>query len=675
MEELCDRFSLVQSALAYLDNTDHLYYVKTTCFKYSSGEELLVYHFKLDVDPAELTELNAALGNFVLLKPLKATEIFQEIVFQTAQELELLPSDTTLSQISVFLKLASLPSPLEGCRIKCMKDLSRNIGSCNYVKFDGVVTGVTGISKYTRSTRYVCPHPACEGNEGHKFIRVHIAGASETQTIRKDFRCSACGSVLEEDKSSRIISDKLLAEVVHEDCFHDVINAKTRQRVQAVPVYVRDELCEKIQIGKKYQIIGMVRKDIIGEVVNLALEANNIIEISHIVHPLTPSFLPESLVCLYSDRRDSPWSFSLSLAYVFGGEIAPPGSYLQLKLGLMLSLATVSEEKPLHILGIGSEVETIQRLMDYGRQFCDRSVCHMAGCHLTGKVISDRHETAPYFIEGGSLLLAAGGVCFLGELGRLKKKVQEHLQAVLGSTKVYLELGSKHTGGLPQRTVQPLTCQIWGYSDNKPNKGKTSDDLFSHQDSGIIAKPMLDGFRCVCYTDVDDTVSREEIDTLAACQILVQSMESQQRDNRLPVSSDDFRQFFQYLNSYRTKMTGEALHLLQMYYQASRKARACSDAGTGVPVTAMQTLVSLSHGQAKLSLRHQVLEEDAVMAIRIYEEILTARFGMSILNVQPRSHVTSKCFEEFIGPENDLAMHQFHVQLIRFCGHTGNMEE
>lgn len=25
--------------------------------------------------------------------------------------------------------------------------------------------------------------------------------------------------------------------------------------------------------------------------------------------------------------------------------------------------------------------------------------------------------------------------------------------------------------------------------------------------------------------------------------------------------------------------------------------------------------------------------------------------GMSILNVQPRSHVTSKCFEEFIGPE------------------------
>ena len=37
---------------------------------------------------------------------------------------------------------------------------------------------------YSQSTKYVCPETSCEGCDSNHFIRMHIPGASENQTIR-----------------------------------------------------------------------------------------------------------------------------------------------------------------------------------------------------------------------------------------------------------------------------------------------------------------------------------------------------------------------------------------------------------------------------------------------------------------------------------------------------------
>ena len=55
-----------------------------------------------------------------------------------------------------------------------------------------------------RSARYVCSDASCCGHVGNHYIRLHVAGAREAQTVRSDFRCHFCGSRLEEDVASRV---------------------------------------------------------------------------------------------------------------------------------------------------------------------------------------------------------------------------------------------------------------------------------------------------------------------------------------------------------------------------------------------------------------------------------------------------------------------------------------
>ena len=61
--------------------------------------------------------------------------------------------------------------------------------------------------------------------------------------------------------------------------------------------------------------------------------------------------LPPVLNQLYIDRRKSPWSFVLSLAFLLGGNVHPRGTLFKLKLGLHLS--PVCDHDP-HVLAAGA---------------------------------------------------------------------------------------------------------------------------------------------------------------------------------------------------------------------------------------------------------------------------------------------------------------------------------
>ena len=60
------------------------------------------------------------------------------------------------------------------------------------------------LALHRRSARYVCSDASCCGHVGNHYIRLHVAGAREAQTVRSDFRCHFCGSRLEEDVASRV---------------------------------------------------------------------------------------------------------------------------------------------------------------------------------------------------------------------------------------------------------------------------------------------------------------------------------------------------------------------------------------------------------------------------------------------------------------------------------------
>jgi DNA replicative helicase MCM subunit Mcm2 (Cdc46/Mcm family) len=115
---------------------------------------------------------------------------------------------------------------------------------------------------------------------------------------------------------------------------------------------------------------------------------------------------------------------------MFGGDISPPGTFLHLKLGLLLSLVGKYDNPNYRMdtLVIGKDTSLLHQLLMYAASFSERTIVHSAGHHLMGKALTDKHCSGSYFVEGGSLLLANGGVCYLGDVGRMKKKSMEELQ-------------------------------------------------------------------------------------------------------------------------------------------------------------------------------------------------------------------------------------------------------
>uniref|UniRef100_A0A2C9KZ84 Uncharacterized protein n=1 Tax=Biomphalaria glabrata TaxID=6526 RepID=A0A2C9KZ84_BIOGL len=89
--------------------------------------------------------------------------------------------------------------------------------------------------------------------------------------------------------------------------------------------------------------------------------------------------------------------------------------------------------------------------------------------------------------------------------------------------------------------------------------------------------------------------------------------------------------------------------------------------GSHVPPSAMQTLISLAVGLAKLRLSTSVSHFDTVLAIYLYEEYLSSRFGQSCLGCPPRHNIPWSRLEELLGEQNHWLMQTFAEQLMRFC--------
>lgn len=595
------------------------------------------------------------------------------VVYQIVTELKLLPGDITFPQISVIVRLISLPTLCRSNLIECYTDLSKWASSHGFVKLSGIVLGATAISSYTQSTRYVCPDEECEGHHGNQYIRVHITGASEAQTIRNDFSCTVCWRHLEEEKSCRHLSEKMVIDIVPSSVLST--NRPETYRSQAVPVYLRDELTRGIEIGECYQVIGLVRKDIKGDNIMLAMEANNIKKSDSAI-PCQTDRIPMSIKELYEGRKCSPWSFVLSLSFFFADQVCPPGTYLRLKMYILLSLVSQRNHQkskyshPLHLLAVGDDTNLIHKLYLYGQKFTTRSCVHSSRDHMTGKVTCDKYESAPYYIEGGSFHMAKNGVCYLGNLNKYKKSVKEQIQTAIGQNKFTLGISSKLTGGLPQQLEETLSCDVWGYTDTHPQR-RNNNDLFLGQDVNDVSKRLFDCFSVVHYVDSGPANINEAVSIQCAHHEMTSAMGENQQSI---ISDNDFHLFLKYVSGLCPTMTSKCENLIHGYYLASRKART-SDSNSMVPVSTLQTLYSLAVSHAKLSLRQEVSVDDGLMAIWVYEESLTSRLGHSILSVQPCPHVPSDGTQQYLGKENDNMMRQFHVNLLRFCTNQASWEE
>ncbi|XP_075682279.1 minichromosome maintenance domain-containing protein 2 isoform X4 [Rhinoderma darwinii] len=607
-------YHMREAALIYMDRSRGLEKFIEDCKIYNeSGQSYAVYRFVISVNPMDITELNATLGNYILHEPVRAAKIFQSVCDAAIRTLSLIGECQTEDQINVILKVTHLPD-LPGYHLS-LSDSPLDYRSQRLYMMEGTVTAVSTINKYTQGARFLCSDTKCPLSKDFRYIRIHTPGATESATVRQDFFCDLCASPLKEDVKYRVLGDKQVIEFMDSKALHIFQGqCATHQnyRFQSYAVFLRDELIDRMKIGGRYRVIGIPVCGLNGSQVTICIEANNI-------HPYianSPLSICKAFQKLHSKTMNSPWIFTGILANIFAEQVVPVGMHNTLKLCILLSLVqTCNEDKeignPLDLMVVTNDTLIVERLMRYSICLVPRGVCHTHFNDLFATVTKDELGTGTAIIHAGSALMAKGGVCFIGDINVHKKEKLDILLSVLENrnTTVFIP-GKKYGDGVDLQIFIPVQCNFWSYADLSSKKCTTKDPTFIGQRLIAYAKNLLVTF------------------------------------------------------------SAKAEALLHSYYLASRRVRTDPN-GSKISTSALRHLSSMSEAHAKLSLRRVVTEEDALVAILLFEASLTLKYGSSVFGVSQNPLFSLELIEEHSLQQRDQHLRDYQQQLQQFISTYG----
>ncbi|XP_038244543.1 minichromosome maintenance domain-containing protein 2 isoform X2 [Dermochelys coriacea] len=527
-----DLLKMKEVALIYLDRSGGLQKFVDDCKQYNDSKQTCaVYRFIISVNPSDIAELDAALGNQILHKPMKAAQIFQsvselvclqrqkciqhfkpnfslqnhsifelQVCFIAIKTLSLIEQLQTEAQINIVLKPTHLP-PLPSY-VLSLCEFPLDYMSQRFYMSEGIVIAMGTVMKYTQGARFLCSEETCPFSEGFNYIRVHIPGATESATVRNDFVCSLCASPLREDMKFRVLGDKQLVEMIDAkalSAFQGYSNNKPHFRIQSFTVFLRDELSNKMKIGNRYRFIGIPAFVQNCSQVTVCIEVNSI----QLCSPEGTTCISENFKYLLSLTSSSCWRFTAILANIFASQVVPPGTYNTLKLSILLSLVQTYDgdsEKAdyLDLLVVTSDTLIADRLLNYSVCLVARGIRHPASNDIFPTVSKDKHGTGTASIQACSALLAKGGICFIGDLLSHKKDKLELLQSVLESrtTTVFIP-GKKYGEDVDQQVILPIQTSFWTFVDEDSSSKKyvqKDNTLIGKLDLRSVSANLMDAF-------------------------------------------------------------------------------------------------------------------------------------------------------------------------------------
>ncbi|KFW63063.1 MCM domain-containing protein 2 [Pygoscelis adeliae] len=660
-------------ALVYLDRSGGLQKFVHDCKKYNdSKQSYAVYRFIISINPSDIAELDATLGNYILHNPIQAAQIFQSVCFVAVKTLSLIEQLQTEAQISVLLKPTHLP-PLPSY-VLSLSAFPFNHTSQRFYMSEGIAIAMGTVTKYTQGARFLCTEETCPFSEGFRYIRVHLPGATESATVRNDFVCSLCSSPLQEDMKFRVLGDKQIVEMIDAKVLNALkgySNDKSHFRIQTFTVFLRDELANKMKIGNHYKIIG------IPACVQNGLQATACIEVNSVqlCKPNGPSFVSDNFKYLLSLTSSSCWRFTAILANIFASQVVPPGTYNTLKLAILLSLVQTCEKENadyLDLLIVTSDTLVIDRLLNYSICLLPRGIRHPPSSEIFPSVSKDKHGTGSASIHACSAVLAKGGICYIGDLSSYKKDKLELLQSVLESrtTTVFIP-GKKYGEEADQQVTISVQTNFWSFVDvDSSSKKHIQKDnfLIGQMDVSLIPPNLLDVFGLLIYREFPSCRPSSLVHHILKKAINPEAMlykVSQQ------FRMQDYEEFILFAKNLHVELSSEAENLIQGYYLASRRVRRDSIHGSTLSASALKILISLSKAHTKLSLRKKVLEEDALIAILLLESSLTLKHGKSPLCIAPNPVFPFDLSDENSLQQRDSYLMQCHHQLLKFIGAYG----
>ncbi|KAE8598867.1 hypothetical protein XENTR_v10016971 [Xenopus tropicalis] len=505
---------------------------------------------------------------------------------------------------------------------------------------------------------------------GFRYIRVHVPGATESATIRTDFVCDLCASLLREDMKYRVLGETQVVDLLDSKALQIFQRHSTNIRhcqLKCYAVFVRDELINKMKIGARYRVVGIPVCGPNGPHISVCIEANNI----HQYIEESPSTISKSFQTLHSATMSSPWIFTGILANMFASQVIPLGVHNTLKLCILLSLVqTCKEEKDngsfLDLLVVTSDTLIVDRLMRYSICLVPRGVQHYTSNDLFATVIKDIRGTGTATIQAGSALMANGGICFMGDLSLHKKDKLDHLQSVLESrsTSVFIP-GKKYGEDVNHQICIPVQCSFWSYMDSYPKKHVHRDTTFIGQvDLSVVPSNLLDAFGMFIYCN---EILHNQPPLFLVHHNLQRAVnpETYIYPSSELYTTQDYEKLIAFAKNIQVNISKKSVTLIHGYYLASRRVRTDTH-GSTMPTSALRHLISMSEAHAKLSLRREVLEEDVLVAVLLFELSLTLKHGSSAFYVSPSALFPVELYDESSLHQRDLYLRETYQQLLQF---------
>ncbi|KAL7840703.1 hypothetical protein AOLI_G00260260 [Acnodon oligacanthus] len=665
-----DLLSLKESIIIYLDRSGGLNKLIKACSSFKESQQMeAVYRFSFDVNPTDVVELDARLGDCILHDPLKATSLFQSVCYLSIKALSLIEHTITENQVNVVLKPTHMP-PFPRYFLD-LSEFPRGYGPMRPLEMVGLVIAMTRVSKYTQGARFLCTEEKCPSSRGFHHIRVHAPGATESATVRSDFICFLCSSPLREDMKSRVLGDKQLVELVHVRAL-DVLGVHdpSSLRFQSVTLFLRDELCNSMKIGLVYRVVGIPAHVHQCPKVTWSIEACSI----QAVKFEYPCLISDNFQALLAASACSPWRFSAIIANSFGSAVLPPGLYSTLKLVLLLSLVQTEGANPdahnhLDVLALTSDTLIIDRLMTYSLSLAGRGIRHPVTGELFASLSKDEHGAGTANIHAGSALLAGGGVCLLGDLMCYKRDRMDTLQSVLESRSVSVFIpGKKYGEDADQQLSFSIQCNFWALADAAvPSRKPIKPDsvVLGSVEMGPVPPQVAEAFGLVIQCR--DAIGHHPLLPMTV-HTLRQAISPGEPlyPASMQFTTQDYKELLAYARGLKVDMSPEAEKMIHGYYISSRRVRSDFSQGSSVSVTSIKLMIALAQAHAKLNLRTQVLEEDAVIAVLLCENSVTLKHGASALVIPPDAVFPCDLCDLDSLRRRDLTLEEFHQQILHF---------
>ncbi|CAK6438778.1 unnamed protein product [Pipistrellus nathusii] len=664
-----------EAALVYLDRSGGLQKFINDCKYYNdSKQSYAVYRFNILINPSDIVELDAELGNYILHHPVKAAEVFQSVCFIAVKTLSLIGQLQTETQINIVLKLTHLPALPSYSLNFC--EFPLDYTSQRFYMMQGIVIAMTTVTKYTQGARFLCSDDACPLSEGFQYIRVHAPGATESATVRNDFLCNLCSSSLQEDRKFRVLGDKQIVEIITAKALHAFQGHSNNQpfRFQSFTIFLRDELVNKMSIGNEYKIIG-IPTCVKSLQTSVCIEANSIT----FCNPKVPSGISDNFRCLLSLISSSCWKFTAILANVFASHIVPPGTYNFLKLCLLMSLVQTRDsnkelEDCLDILIITSDTLLVDRLLNYSINLVPRGIRHPVSTEIFPTLFRNNYGTGAVSIQVGSALLAKGGICFIGDLSSYKKDKLEQLQSVMESRSITVYIpGKKFGDDTNQQTTFPIQCSFWSFVDmdssSRKNMQKTNT-LIGQMDCSLIPANLVEVFGLLINCN-ESSPCHQFLPTVHHTLKKAIDPEGLLYLASKQFTTEDFEKLLAFAKNLNVEFSLEAERMVHGYYLASRRIRTDSICGSKLSASALKYLISLSEAHARLNIRNKVLKEDVLIAVLLFETSLTLKYGATAFCVAPNAVFPFELYNEEYLEQRDIYLTQCQQQLLQFIATYG----